>query len=148
MDLFDGTHFRVVPSILKVTVSFRVLMRSIRLARLPKGLLEESLDAEAKHLMAYMLKIPDENYLFEQLERFEVHRIIELKEGLISQIANRYLDMWREIYSHFQSGESFSPMSDAMANRALANLAFEYLARGMDSEEVADFCEKSLFQGQ
>ena len=99
------------------------------IGQIAKGLLEESLDAEAKHLMAYMLKIPDENYLFEQLERFEVHRIIELKEGLINQIANRYLDMWREIYSHFQSGESFSPMSDAMANRALANLAFEYLAR-------------------
>ena len=116
------------------------------IGQIAKGLLEESLDAEAKHLMAYMLKIPDENYLFEQLERFEVHRIIELKEGLINQIANRYLDMWREIYSHFQSGESFSPMSDAMANRALANLAFEYLARGMDSEEVADFVENHYFK--
>ncbi len=116
------------------------------IGQIAKGLLEESLDAEAKHLMAYMLKIPDENYLFEQLERFEVHRIIELKEGLINQIANRYLDMWREIYSHFQSGESFSPTSDAMANRALANLAFEYLARGMDSEEVADFVENHYFK--
>ena len=116
------------------------------IGQIAKGLLEESLDAEAKHLMAYMLKIPDENYLFEQLERFEVHRIIELKEGLINQIANRYLDMWREIYSHFQSGESFSPMSDAMANRALANLAFEYLARGMDSEEVADFVKNHYFK--
>ncbi len=116
------------------------------IGQIAKGLLEESLDAEAKHLMAYMLKIPDENYLFEQLERFEVHRIIELKEGLLDQIANRYLDMWREIYSHFQSGESFSPMSDAMANRALANLAFEYLARGMDSEEVTDFVKNHYFK--
>ena len=116
------------------------------IGQIAKGLLEESLDAEAKHLMAYMLKIPDENYLFEQLERFEVHRIIELKEGLINQIANRYLDIWREIYSHFQSGESFSPMSDAMANRALANLAFEYLARGMDSEEVTDFVKNHYFK--
>jgi Aminopeptidase N len=96
--------------------------------------------------MAYMLKIPDENYLFEQLDHFEVHRIIELKEGLINQIANRYLDMWREIYRRFQSGESFSPMSDAMANRALANLAFEYLARGMGSEELADFVKNHYFK--
>ena len=116
------------------------------IGQIAEGLLEESLDAEAKHLMAYMLKIPDENYLFEQLERFEVHRIIELKEGLINQIANRYLDMWREIYRRFQSGESFSPMSDAMANRALANLAFEYLARGMGSEELADFVKNHYFK--
>ncbi|OUW49893.1 MAG: hypothetical protein CBD50_04605, partial [bacterium TMED190] len=80
-----------------------------------KDLLEESQEAEAKHLMAYMLKIPDENYLFEQLERFEVNRIIELKEGLINQIASRYLDTWREIYKRFQSRDAFSPMSDAMA---------------------------------
>ncbi|MFL2527341.1 MAG: aminopeptidase N [Candidatus Azotimanducaceae bacterium] len=110
-----------------------------------KGLLEESLEAEAKHLMAYMLKIPDENYLFEQLERFEVIRIIELKEGLINQIASRYLDTWREIYKRFQSRDAFSPMSDAMANRALANLAFEYVARGMGSEELADFVKSHYF---
>ncbi len=110
------------------------------------GALNQGLDSEAKHLLANMLTVPNENYIFEQLDVFDVDKVIALKEAVLDEIAKRFCDLWWNLYTKFNSNESvFSASSESMANRAIANLSFEYVARNLDGTELYDFVRGHYF---
>ena len=110
------------------------------------GALSQGLDSEAKHLLANMLTVPTENYVFEQLDGFDVDKVIMLKEGLLDEIANRFHGLWQELYAKYGDDEvGFSARSEAMADRAIANLAFEYSARDLNGKALADFVKTHYF---
>ena len=110
------------------------------------GALSQGLGPEAKHLLAYMLTVPNENYIFEQLDRFDVDRVISLKEALLDEVASRFHDLWHELYMKFATGDlQFSPDSESMADRAIANLSFDYSARGLAGEDLSGFVKAHYF---
>jgi aminopeptidase N len=93
-----------------------------------------------------MLTVPTENYVFELLDGFDVDKVIMLKEGLLDEIANRFHGLWQELYAKYGDDEvGFSARSEAMADRAIGNLAFEYSARDLNGEALADFVKTHYF---
>ena len=96
-------------------------------------------DAEKKLLAATMLSVPDENYLFEQLEHFEVDALLDAREALLDDICQTHKQLWVDIYETYRSDRDYKPDAAGMANRSLSNLAFSYAARSMRGEQLVDF---------
>ncbi len=96
-------------------------------------------DSEAILLAAIMLSMPDENYLFEQLERFEVLALVEKREAMLLELARQSADVWRSLYDQYSSSSAYCPDAAGMSRRALANVGFAYAARGMAGAELEAF---------
>ena len=117
------------------------------LGEIAAGALRTGLDSEAKHLLANMLTVPNENYVFEQLEKFDVDRVIVLKERLSDEIAHRFHSLWQDLYLKYRTADqTFSVKSESMADRALANLSFEYAARAYDGTQLSKFVRTHYFE--
>ncbi|NOX51759.1 MAG: aminopeptidase N, partial [Gammaproteobacteria bacterium] len=97
--------------------------------------MEGNIDAQL--LAAKMLVVPDENYLFEQLSRFEVDALLDEREEVLNKLAQQ--DIWRPLYDKYTTTGEYSPNAQSMANRALANIAFAYEARRLDGSALVDF---------
>lgn len=99
-------------------------------------------DAEQKLLAATMLAVPEENYLFEQLETFAVEKLIDAREALLDELSSVHLQLWVDIYETYRSEGEYHPDAQGMANRALSNLGFTYAARAMRDEQLVEFVEQ------
>ena len=103
--------------------------------------LGHDLDSEEKHLSANMLVLPGENYFFEQLSIFDVDILVDKREKLLDEIANQFDSLWYELYQKYWSNGSFSHDSSSMADRALANVAFQYVSRGLVGKDLSSFVQ-------
>ena len=101
---------------------------------------------EQQLLTATMLTVPEENYLFEELEQFEVYALLDRREALLDSLAKSHQELWLEVFEAFRDSGSYSPDASGMANRALANLAFGFAARAMNDQSLARFVEARYLQ--
>ncbi len=95
-------------------------------------------NAEAKLLAATMLTVPDENYLFEQLETFEVMAVVNAREAMLDGLGKAHVQTWQALYERYGQEGAYQPDAVGMANRALANIGFAGLARALDGDDLAD----------
>ncbi len=108
-------------------------------ADLARQVLVDPRDAEHKLLMAEMLKVPDANYLFEQISPLTVDHVLQVRDGLLKTLGQTYAEVWSRVYETFKSEAPYRPDADGMANRALTNLALGYYAESLEGQALTDF---------
>ena len=97
----------------------------------------ENESAESLSLLAEMLTIPSELYLFEQVEVIDVEALCAARDSLQEQLAQGLLPQWQALYHRYRPSGRYSPVAVDMAQRRLANLALGYLcAAGGDMSEL------------
>lgn len=89
-------------------------------------LADQSLD---KALLVEILTVPSETALAEQFERVDVDAIHLVREHLLKNLAVALQTQWLALYQENHHTGPYSITADAMAMRALANLALSYLAK-------------------
>ena len=85
-----------------------------------------TLDAAFKELT---LTLPSEIYLAEQLDRVDPQRIHEVRESMLTQLAQSLRDDWQWAFESHQVKGGYSPDPVSSGRRALANLALAMLCR-------------------
>jgi aminopeptidase N len=93
-------------------------------------------EAEPKLMLAAMLTLPDENYLFEQFDRVDVGRLCDARDALHLAISQRFRDDWRALYEANRSRGPFSPDPLPAARRALKHVALGFLAPALPGSEA------------
>ncbi|MEM1230683.1 MAG: aminopeptidase N [Pseudomonadota bacterium] len=88
------------------------------------------LAAEPLSLLANMLALPTENYLFEQRDEVAVMAVVDAREALESSLGEVHFERWLTLYEAHNALGVFEPTPIAMARRRLANLSLSYLAAG------------------
>jgi aminopeptidase N len=110
------------------------------LLRLFGDLLEHALAAgdepEGKFMLAAMLTLPDENYLFQQFDVVDVDRVCDARDSLRTALAVTCRDGWQALYEANQPLGIFDPAAPAMARRSLKHAALALLAPALDGAEA------------
>jgi aminopeptidase N len=89
-----------------------------------------------KAMIAKLLSLPTESFLIEQAAVADVEAIHEVREFIADQLAHRHHDKFAQVYKDNDSNWEFSVEADAIARRALKNLALSYLLRTGDEDWV------------
>ena len=99
-----------------------------------KGVLESALgDAGIdKTMLAHLLALPTEGFLIEQAATADVDAIHTVREKLANHLALSHKDLFASVYAANDTGEAYRADSEAVARRALKNLALGYLVRSED----------------
>ncbi len=87
-------------------------------------------DAEQAALLATMLVLPDEAYLFEQIAPVDVDAICDARDTLERHLADALAEDWRTLYDVKGSEQAFEPAPTQMARRALRHTALRFLVAG------------------
>ena len=100
------------------------------------ALLQQALDTlddpEFGLLAGMMLRVPDENYLLEQLDRFEVLAVLDRHDALTQLLAQQHQSLWQVLYERCVSTSDYQPDAAGISRRTLRNLAFAYLCEVED----------------
>lgn len=89
--------------------------------------LEDPLQDRA--MIAQLLTLPSESYLIELAETADVDAIHRIREFLGNTLAVRLRNKFADVFHATQDDGPFSTSADAVASRALKNLALGYLVR-------------------
>ncbi len=87
-------------------------------------------DAEQAALLATMLALPDEAYLFEQIAPVDVDAICDARNTLEQHLADALADDWRQLYDAKTSESAYVPTPAEMARRALRHIALRFRVAG------------------
>jgi aminopeptidase N len=92
--------------------------------------------AEPLGIMAEMLSLPSELYLFEQVDKIDVEALCGGRQRLQQQLGEQLHARWQALYSANSSSSPYEPSPVAMVTRRLRNLALSYLcAAGRDETD-------------
>lgn len=97
------------------------------------SLLAEAL--ENPGLIAVMLTLPDEGYVFEMCGEYELDYLIEEYDKLLDGLATCLHREWLYIYQKLQDNRPYEPTPVAMARRAMKNTCCFYLGFIPDKRE-------------
>ena len=100
-----------------------------------------SADAEQLFMLAAMLTLPDENYLFQQHTIIDVDGICGARDSLNHSLAVALTTKWQLLYEANEISDGYRPDSLSMARRCLRNIAFAYLAEAARPEQAQAFIE-------
>ncbi len=92
---------------------------------------------EQRFLLAAMLTIPDENYLFEQLSPVDVDGVCNARDRLRQTLATQLQTQWQSLYTTNTAGEPYSPDASGMSRRGLNNIALDYLSLALDGTALS-----------
>ena len=128
---------QLVEKILKPVSQQQPLELDARLIAAYRVLLQdETLDPA---MVALMLELPGENYLAEQsvvAHPAAIHRAREFARKTLASELRRELTA---IYTRYQTSSGYQPISAAIANRSLKNIALSYLML-LEEKELAQMC--------
>ncbi|MGA1371672.1 MAG: aminopeptidase N [Pseudomonadales bacterium] len=100
------------------------------------SLLREALsvtdDPERLAALAITLRLPDENYLFEQFQPADVGALSAALEALASSLATTHGDAWAALFARTRVSEPYAPSPLGMARRSLAHAALGFWLRVAD----------------
>jgi aminopeptidase N len=97
--------------------------------------------AEPVAMLAAMLRLPDENYLYEQVTPVDVEAIDRALESLAGELATAHATRWQEVYEANVANGAYSPDPLAMARRSLAHVALDFHVRALDGDGAATLLE-------
>jgi aminopeptidase N len=89
-------------------------------------------DAESLAALAITLRLPDENYLFEQFQPADVGAISAALDALAEALAHEHASAWAALYTRFGTPGSYAPTPLGMARRSLAHTALGFWLRVAD----------------
>ena len=92
---------------------------------------------EQQFLLAAMLTIPDENYLFEQLSPVDVDGVCNARDSLRQTLATQLQTQWQSLYTTNAAGEPYSADASGMSRRGLNNIALDYLSLALDGTALS-----------
>jgi len=110
--------------------------------RLVDAALASPADAERLGMLAAMLRLPDENYLYEQFTPVDVEGIDRALQGLTEAIAHGVGTRWGALFEQHSRIGAYVPDSLDMARRGLKQVALGYWVRGLDPERAAAVLER------
>jgi aminopeptidase N len=93
-------------------------------------------------MLAAILTLPDEGYLFTQLASVDVDEVCDARALLLRDLASELLPRWWDLYHANASVGAYRPDSASMARRALRNVALRYLAAGVSGEALQRLLEQ------
>jgi len=136
---WDALQTMLVGEIEQLGVSATVTEGVVDLyeALLDQALANTSATAEENFLLAAKLAIPDENYLFEQVDQVDVDQICSARDRLRNTLGCRLADKWRTLLEANDLESAYAPDSLSMSRRALKNCALGYLVEDLDSETLS-----------
>ncbi len=85
-------------------------------------------DTEQQFMLASLLTLPDENYLFEQFDQVHVDAVCGAMDRLRLALARRHAQAWRRLYETNGPDGAFTPEARAMARRSLRHAALAFVA--------------------
>jgi len=109
-------------------------MLQLAYAKVLDSVLEDP--GQDKAMIAHLLGLPTESFLIEQAEVADIEAIHEVREFIADEIARVHHDKFAAIYKDNDANWEFSVEADAIARRALKNLALAYLVRSGDEDWV------------
>jgi aminopeptidase N len=104
------------------------------LGRLLDRALEAPREAEPMAMLAAMLRLPDQNYLYEQFVPVDVDGIEAALAALHTEIAVTFQARWQALYTQNAAQGPYSPEPSEMARRSLQQVALGYLMWTLDAE--------------
>jgi aminopeptidase N len=114
--------------------------------RLLRAAIDVPATAEPMAMLAAMLRLPDENYLYEQFAPVDVDGIALALEGLTDELARVHHDGWCALHERHSVAGAYSPDAGSMARRSLAHVALGYRVRGLDADRGAAMLERSILR--
>lgn len=96
-----------------------------------------------KAMIAQLLSLPPESYLIEVAEQADVDAIHAAREFLCNSLALRHRELFQQVFQANQEGGPFTVDADAVARRALKNLALGYLLRSGEPAAI-DACRRQF----
>jgi len=100
--------------------------------------LEADLRSEQRFLLAAMLRVPDENYLFEQLSPVDVDGVCNARDNLRETLAKQLQPQWQNLYTANAASEPYSPDAQGMSRRGLNNAALGYLSLALEGDALGE----------
>ncbi len=100
--------------------------------------LEADSRSELRFLLAAMLTIPDENYLFEQFSPVDVDGVCGARDSLRQTLAVQLQTQWQSLYSANNAGGPYSPDASGMSQRGLSNIALDYLTLALEGTALSE----------
>ncbi len=95
--------------------------------------------SDEKLLAATMLAVPSELYLFEQLRGFDAHALLDSRDAAVALVATQSAELWRSLYEAYAAQGPHQVDANSIADRALANIGFNYWCRSLAAQsEVAE----------
>ena len=91
-------------------------------------------EAGIRALLATMLMLPDENYLFEQLGTVDVDAVCDASDRLRQQLARAHAESWLALYEQNRPLGAFRPEPLDMARRSLKHAALTFVASAAETE--------------
>jgi aminopeptidase N len=91
-------------------------------------------EAGIRALLATMLTLPDENYLFEQLGTVDVDAVCDASDRLRQQLARAHAESWLALYEQNRPLGAFKPEPLDMARRSLKHAALTFVASAAEAE--------------
>ena len=112
------------------------------LVELYRGNLQEALDAlsssapdpERLIMLAELLAVPGEAYLFEQVDVIDVHGLCRGRDRLQAGLAQALLPHWQDLYAAARVAQGYVAEPLQIAQRRLCNLALGYLCAADDPD--------------
>ena len=92
---------------------------------------------EARQLAAMMLTVPDVNYLFEQMDVLDVDAVLDTRDNVLYALATAHQATWQALYQQLHVSTAYQPDAEGFARRALGQVAFAYLCRGLTGDALA-----------
>ena len=89
-------------------------------------------DPERLAGLAITLRLPDENYLFEQFQPADVGALSAALESLAQALALEHADAWAALHARFARADAYAPTPLGMARRSLAHTALGFWLRVAD----------------
>ncbi|HAR30922.1 MAG TPA: aminopeptidase N [Gammaproteobacteria bacterium] len=89
-------------------------------------------DPERLAALAITLRLPDENYLFEQFQPADVGALSAALESLAEALAHEHAEAWAALYTRFGRADAYAPTPFGMARRSLAHTALGFWLRVAD----------------
>jgi len=93
-------------------------------------------DPEQKFMLAAMLTLADENYLFQHFDTVDVTALCDARDAVHLALARRHRDSLQSLYEQNAPQGVYQPDAAGMARRSLKHAALRLLAPALSGEEA------------
>ena len=98
----------------------------------------QDIDPPTALLCAAMISVPEVDYLFEQLNGFQVMQVLDTRDAVVAELSHAHADTWLRLYERFAPTSAYAPDAAGMAARGLRNTALIYVATDAMPEQAGE----------
>lgn len=102
--------------------------------------------SDDKSFVAELLTIPNENYLYEQVQTIDVDGIFQARKALSKELAHNLRHEWLTTYQNNQAEGDYSKDASAVGQRRLKNTCLAYLML-LNEPGIREICLQQFLHG-